>query len=103
MIYNIDTRCFLRAIVQYRDVGRDPAMYGSPVDARSRDVFAQFLFSYKLNPQTVLFLGYSDNSAAVCLRVPRPRGPDVLPEDRLCLDDVSGVLLPLPMGGGKGL
>jgi hypothetical protein len=39
-------------------------MYGSPVDARSRHVFAQFLFSYKLNPQTVLFLGYSDNSAA---------------------------------------
>ena len=65
LIYNIDTRCFLRAIVQYRDLERDPAMYGFPVDARSRDVFAQFLFSYKLNPQTVLFLGYSDNSAAV--------------------------------------
>ncbi len=65
LIYNIDTRCFLRAIVQYRDLERDPAMYGFPVDARSRNVFAQFLFSYKLNPQTVLFLGYSDNSAAV--------------------------------------
>lgn len=64
VIYNIDTRCFLRAIVQYRDVGRNPDMYGSPVDSRSRRVFAQFLFSYKLNPQTVLFLGYSDNSAA---------------------------------------
>jgi hypothetical protein len=24
-------------------------------------VFTQILFSYKLNPQTVLFLGYSDN------------------------------------------
>jgi len=25
-------------------------------------VFTQFLFSYKINPQTVLFLGYSDNA-----------------------------------------
>lgn len=40
-------------------------MYVSPVDARSCHVFAQFLFSYKLNAQTVLFLGYSDNSAGV--------------------------------------
>ncbi len=65
VIYNIDTRCFLRAIVQYRDVGRDPAMYALSVDPRSRRVFAQFLFSYKLNAQTVLFVGYSDNSAGV--------------------------------------
>ena len=25
-------------------------------------LFSQLLFSYKLNPQTVLFLGYSDNA-----------------------------------------
>ena len=60
-IYNFNTRCFLRLIVQYRDVQRDPAMYGVPVDARSNSLFTQCLFSYKLNPQTVLFLGYSDN------------------------------------------
>ena len=68
VVYNIDTRCFLRAIVQYEKVGRDQAMYGVPVDARARSVFAQLLFSYKLNPQTVLFLGYSDNSSAVAAR-----------------------------------
>ena len=60
-IYNFNTRCFLRLIVQYRNVQRDPAMYGVPVDAGSNSLFTQFLFSYKLNPQTVLFLGYSDN------------------------------------------
>ena len=27
-------------------------------------VFTQFLFSYKVNPQTVVFLGYSDNRNA---------------------------------------
>jgi len=62
IIYNIDTRMFLRAIVQYRDIDRDPDMYVSPVDGNARGVFTQFLFSYKLNAQTVVFLGYSDNS-----------------------------------------
>lgn len=61
-IYNFNTRCFLRAIVQFRNVKRDPAMYGFPVDSRSRSLFTQFLFSYKLNAQTVLFIGYSDDS-----------------------------------------
>jgi len=39
-------------------IATDP---GSP---RTAALFSQFLFSYKLNPQTVLFLGYSDTSAA---------------------------------------
>jgi len=31
------------------------------VDAFTERLFTQFLFSYKLNPQTVLFVGYADN------------------------------------------
>jgi hypothetical protein len=62
LIYNISTRAFVRAIVQVQDVDRVPERYVYPVDARTKGVFSQFLFSYKLNPQTVLFLGYSDNS-----------------------------------------
>ena len=62
LIYNLNTRCFLRAIAQFRDVDRDPALYSGPVQPKSRGLFTQFLFSYKLNAQTVLFLGYSDNS-----------------------------------------
>ncbi|HEX5760510.1 MAG TPA: DUF5916 domain-containing protein [Thermoanaerobaculia bacterium] len=53
LIYNFNTRSFLRAIVQYLDLA--PAGFES-----SEDLFTQLLFSYKLNPQTVLFLGYSD-------------------------------------------
>jgi hypothetical protein len=75
IIYNIDTRMFLRAIVQYRDLERDPAMYVSPVDGSARGVFTQFLFSYKLNAQTVVFLGYSDNSLGA-------RGIDLVRADR---------------------
>jgi hypothetical protein len=34
----------------------------SRVPALSQSVLTQFLFSYKLNPQTVAFVGYSDTS-----------------------------------------
>ncbi len=60
-VYNFNVRSFIRLILQYLDLSRDPAMYGFPVDKKTRTLFTQLLFSYKLNPQTVLFLGYSDN------------------------------------------
>ena len=61
-IYNFSTRAFVRAILQYQDLRQNPDMYAVPVDPRQQHVFTQFLFSYKLNPRTVFFLGYSDNS-----------------------------------------
>jgi hypothetical protein len=61
-IYDFSVRAFVRAIVQYRDIRRSPDMYLSPIDSHTQGIFTQFLFSYKLNPRTVLFLGYSDNS-----------------------------------------
>lgn len=61
LVYNFNVRTFVRAIVQYLDVVRNPDLYVSPVLPKTRTFFTQFLFSYKLNPQTVLFLGYSDN------------------------------------------
>ena len=44
-------------------------------DRRSRDLLGQFLFSYKLNPQTALLLGYSDNQLG-------SRGIDLTRTDR---------------------
>lgn len=61
LIYNFNVRCFVRGIVQYLDVYRNPDLYLFPVLPKTETLFSQFLFSYKLNPQTVLFLGYSDN------------------------------------------
>lgn len=58
--YQLNNRTFVRWIGQHLDVDRDPTLYDFPIDARSRDFFNQLLFSYKLNPLTVLFLGYSD-------------------------------------------
>jgi len=62
VVWNFNVKSFVRAIVQYQDLEQNPAMYGVPVDTRTKGVFTQFLFSYKLNPRTVLFLGYSDNA-----------------------------------------
>ncbi|HEY8182192.1 MAG TPA: DUF5916 domain-containing protein [Thermoanaerobaculia bacterium] len=64
LIYHFNIRTLVRAIAQYRDVRRDPALYRFPVDRKSRDLFTQLLFSYKINPQTVFYLGYSDSSFA---------------------------------------
>jgi len=41
------------------DITRDPALYL----ASTHRLLSQYLFSYKLNPQTVLLVGYSDNAS----------------------------------------
>ncbi|MFQ6045415.1 MAG: DUF5916 domain-containing protein [Gemmatimonadales bacterium] len=61
LFYHFNVRTFVRAILQYQNVARNPVAYSLPIDSRARSLFAQLLFSYKLNPQTVVFLGYSDN------------------------------------------
>jgi hypothetical protein len=61
-IYNFNVRSFVRAIVQYQDLSRDPRLFLSPVPKDRETLLTQLLFSYKLNPQTVLFVGYSDNA-----------------------------------------
>jgi hypothetical protein len=64
-VYQINLRTFVRAILQYEDLTRDPVLYtSSKVTPRDQALFTQLLFAYKLNPQTMLFLGYSDNSTA---------------------------------------
>lgn len=62
LIYHFNLRTFVRAIAQYRNVTRDPSLYTFTINRKSSDLFTQFLFSYKINPQTVFYLGYSDSS-----------------------------------------
>ena len=61
LVYNFNLRMFVRGIVQYLNLVRTPELYIDPVPRKTQTIFTQILFSYKLNPQTVLFLGYSDN------------------------------------------
>lgn len=59
-VYNFSPRMFVRAIVQHRSTRRDPSLYREEVDRFRRSVASQLLFSYKLNPQSVVFVGYGD-------------------------------------------
>ena len=59
--YHFSSRTMVRAILQYQDIDRNPELHVSPVKSESQSFFSQFLFSYRVNPQTLLFLGYSDN------------------------------------------
>ncbi len=53
-------RTFFRAILQHVLYDRHPESYTAAVDRRTQRLFTQLLFSYKLNPRTLLFLGYTD-------------------------------------------
>ncbi|MCP4896121.1 MAG: hypothetical protein GY906_04020, partial [bacterium] len=61
LVYNFSTRLFVRGIFQYRNVDYSPENFGFPIQANTERFFSQLLFSYKVNPQTVVFVGYSDN------------------------------------------
>lgn len=62
LFYHFNGRTFVRAIVQYRDVTRNPDAYPRLIVHReSGAALSQFLFSYRLDAQTVLLVGYSDS------------------------------------------
>jgi hypothetical protein len=60
VVYYLSRRAFVRAILQYNLTERDPDLYVNPIDERSESLFTQFLFSYEVTPQTVVYVGYSD-------------------------------------------
>lgn len=60
-VHQFSPRAFLRAIVQYVDYDLNADLYVEEVDPTYEGLSSQILFSYKLNPQTVFFLGYSDS------------------------------------------
>ncbi len=62
VIYQHNRRTQVRLISQYLDLDRDPTLYLETVEARTRRLSNQLLLSWKLNPQTVVFAGYSDQS-----------------------------------------
>jgi Domain of unknown function (DUF5916) len=59
--YTFSARTFLRLVAQRDRLGLDPALYTFAVTPRSEDFTRSALFAYKINWQTVLFLGYGDD------------------------------------------
>ncbi|HYT32260.1 MAG TPA: DUF5916 domain-containing protein, partial [Thermoanaerobaculia bacterium] len=60
-VYTLTSRAFVRLIGQYITTRRDPTLYTSAVTERDGSFSASALFAYKLNWQSVLFVGYGDN------------------------------------------
>lgn len=60
-VYQFSTRAFFRSILQYLDYNYNAENYTFPINPEYKTFFTQLLFSYKINPRTVLFLGYADD------------------------------------------
>jgi hypothetical protein len=60
-VYHFNVRTFFRAIVQYANYDFNSENYLFPIAPEKKTLFTQLLFSYEINPRTVLYLGYSDN------------------------------------------
>jgi hypothetical protein len=61
LVFNFNVRTFVRVMLQFTAIRRNAPNYLFPVEAEEEKLFTQVLFSYKLNPRTVFFAGYSDN------------------------------------------
>ena len=61
LYYHLNRRTFVRAILQHRDVDRNAAVYREPVEPEVEQLLSQLLFSYEVNPRTVVLAGYSDD------------------------------------------
>ncbi len=61
--YQFDVQSYLKFNLVYSDVNRNPD--NNPfvnVSNKNKNLSTQLIYAYKLNPQTVFYLGYSDNS-----------------------------------------
>jgi hypothetical protein len=63
--YTFTSRLFARAIAQYVTTDRDPSLYLAAVTPRSASLSGSLLLAYKLNWQSVMYVGYGDNRATV--------------------------------------
>ncbi|CAH9051109.1 hypothetical protein PSECIP111854_00670 [Pseudoalteromonas sp. CIP111854] len=61
LTYQFNINSYLRIAVIHTDINRNTQNYIDEVDARYEGLSTQLLYSYKLNPQTVFFAGFTDN------------------------------------------
>ena len=58
--YMFSPQMFVRAVVQNQRTSSNPQIYGVDLPLRDGNLSSQFLFAYKVNWQSVLYLGYGD-------------------------------------------
>jgi len=59
--YSFSAKSLVRVIGQYVSTDRNPALYRFPVRPHDGSFLGSILYSYKINWQTVLFVGYGDD------------------------------------------
>lgn len=60
-IYQFSRRAYLNTNLQYVNYNYNAENYLFAIDPKFKHLFTKILFSYTINPQTMLFLGYSDD------------------------------------------
>ncbi len=90
-VYQFNRRMFVRGILQYSDYDFNTELYVDPddVEAEITRMSSQVLLSYKINPQTVFFLGYSDSHCGQPGHRPDTERTNGLREDRVRLGAVA--------------
>jgi hypothetical protein len=63
-IYQFNRRAFVRLILQYADYAYEEDLYADGRDPVFKHLLTQWLFTYKVNPRTALYVGYTDNHQA---------------------------------------
>jgi hypothetical protein len=59
-MYTFNSRMFVRAILQNERTARNPTLYGRNLNTRVGDFASQALFAYKINWQTLMYVGVGD-------------------------------------------
>ena len=70
--YTFTSRMFVRAITQWVRTSRTPELYVDTVDARDESFGGSVLFAYKINWQSVMFIGYGDDRELADQRTLQP-------------------------------
>jgi hypothetical protein len=60
LMYHFNKRLFIRTIFQYAVYQKTPDLYNDYVESEEKEFLSQILLSYKINPHTAFYLGYSD-------------------------------------------
>ena len=75
--WSFNAHTFVRVITQYVGTNRDPRLYTSDASSHDGALTASALFAYKINWQSVLFVGYGDDREADTTHSLRPVGQQV--------------------------
>jgi hypothetical protein len=75
--YTFTARSFVRLIGQYVSTDRDPSLFIQPITAHDGTFNGSVLLAYKINWQSVMFVGYGDDRELTDLRRLQPSGHQV--------------------------